>query len=201
MQDSEQGKRARQKEQSHQRIVEAASRQFREDGLAAAGVQRIMEDAGLTHGGFYSHFDSKADLMSEALVEAVAAQSERWLAGLDELPGYERLQRLVSRYLSARHRDAPGVGCPLPAISAEVARAPYAVRRAYDTTLRELVARMEASLAAGGEGAAHERAMGTLALCVGGLLLARAVSDSALSDDILQSCRRLAADVGKEEAQ
>jgi TetR/AcrR family transcriptional repressor of nem operon len=69
-------KRTEQKEQTHQRIVTAAARQFREEGLGGAGVQRIMEEAGLTHGGFYTHFDSKADLTAEAV--ALAMKTARW---------------------------------------------------------------------------------------------------------------------------
>jgi len=195
----QQARRAQQKERSHRRIVEVAARRFREQGLAGAGVQRIMEEAGLTHGGFYSHFGSKADLVCEALAGAVAVERERWLAGLMESPGPERLGRLVARYLSGKHRDAPGAGCPLPSISAEVARAPASVRTIYDAALRESIVRVEACLVDGEDEAAHARAVGALALCVGGLLLARAVSDGALSEDILQSCRRFATEAGKKE--
>jgi len=201
MSQPEQGRRARQKEQSHQRIVEAAARQFREEGLSGAGLHRIMEAAGLTHGGFYSHFESKADLVSEALVEAVGAQTQQWLAGLDDTPEKERLAHLVARYLSRRHRDAPGVGCPLPAISAEVARAPESVRRVYDALIREVLAHMESSLAGEEDETLHTRAVAALALCVGGLMLARAVDDPALSDDILQSCRKFAADTDAGEKE
>ncbi len=192
--------RARQKELSHTRIVEVAARQFREDGLAGAGVQRIMEEAGLTHGGFYSHFGSKDDLVAEALGAAVSGQLDGLLGGLEDTPEPERLGRLVARYLSRAHRDGPGAGCPLPSISAEVGRAPASVRRVYEAGLGETIKGIEAALtkeeaSADADGDNHARAVGALALCVGGLLLARAVNDVAFSDDILQSCRRFAANL------
>jgi len=189
-----QNKRTQQKERSHERIVEVAARQFREGGMTGAGVQRIMEEAGLTHGGFYSHFGSKDDLVAEALVAAMTAARGRLLADLEGLPEAERFQRLVTRYLSRTHRDAPGTGCPLPSMCAEISRAPDTVRRAFGDELRQTIEQAEATLA-GVEGEeAHVRAVGAFALCVGGLLLARAVDDATLSDDILKSCRQFAAD-------
>lgn len=199
MKSQESGKRVRQKEASHQRIIEVAARRFREGGLAGAGVQEIMEEAGLTHGGFYGHFGSKADLVAEALAAASEGQREIWLHGLEDAPERERLGRLVARYLSRGHRDAPGMGCPLPAISAEVARAPESVRHIYDDELRKLIECVEGVLAEEADEKAHARAVGALALCVGGLLLARAVEDGELSDDILDSCRRFAGETGMRE--
>ena len=189
-------KRVEQKKQTRRRIVDVAARRFREAGLAGAGVQRIMKEAGLTHGGFYSHFGSKADLAAEAIATAMATASEQWLEGLDEPPGPERHRRLLFRYLSHAHRDAPGASCPLPSTSAEVARAPACVRRAYADGLRGVIARIETELGDDEAAATHERAVGTLALCVGGLLLARAVDDPAFSDDILKACRSFGADAG-----
>ena len=108
--------RADQKEHTHERIVDAAARRFREDGLAGAGVHRIMQDAGLTHGGFYAHFGSKADLIAEAFSVAAAEGRERLLDPLEDGPADEWLARLVRGYLSRTHRDARDSGCPLPAI-------------------------------------------------------------------------------------
>jgi TetR/AcrR family transcriptional repressor of nem operon len=191
-------KRAERKRETHQRIVEIAARHFREEGLAGAGLQRIMKEAGLTHGAFYSHFESKDDLVAEALVSTLARERKRWAGGVAKLPGPARLGRLVARYLSPAHRDAPGAGCPLPSISAEIVRASAPVRRAFDAELRETIAQVESveqGKAAHGRDAeeAHARAAGIVALCVGGLLLARAAGDSELSDDILRSCQRFAA--------
>ena len=185
--------RAEQKEKAHRRIVAAAARQLREDGLAGAGVQRIMQEAGLTHGGFYSHFDSKEELIAEAMKAALAKGRKRLLAGAGA-PGPERRRHMLRRYLSRAHRDAPGAGCPLPSTSADVARAPASVRSAYDRELREIIASFEAEFPDLEAKDAHAHAVGTLALCVGSLLLARAGLDRALSDDILYSCRQYVAE-------
>jgi len=182
--------RAEQKQRTHQRIVDVAIRQLGEQGLSGAAVQRVMKEAGLTHGGFYSHFDSKADLVAEALAAALRAASERLFASVDELTEAERLRRLLAAYLSRAHRDAPGEGCPLASTSADVARSSAPVRRAYAGELCRIIERIEADFGELADDTAHERAVGTLALCVGGLLLARAVDDPALSDDILKSCRQ-----------
>jgi TetR/AcrR family transcriptional repressor of nem operon len=111
-----------------------------------------------------------------------------------------RLRSLVGRYLSRRHRDAPGMGCLLPAVSAEIGRAPVAVRETYDALLKETVASIEEALGDdGSKEEAHARAVGALALCVGGLLLARASEDTEFSDDVLRCCLRFAA--AKEEGE
>jgi TetR/AcrR family transcriptional repressor of nem operon len=183
-------RRAERKEQTHQRIIAAAARQFREEGLGGAGVQRIMEEAGLTHGGFYTHFDSKADLTAEAVALAMKTAREALLEGAEFPRGPEGTRRMLAAYLNRAHRDDPGAGCPLPSTSADVARAAPAVRRAYANELRKIIESLERHLADPEDDEAHERAVGTMALCVGGLLLARAVDDDVLSDDILSACRK-----------
>ena len=190
--------RAEQKQRTHRRIVEVAVRQLGEQGVSGAALQRIMKEAGLTHGGFYSHFDSKAGLVAEALAAALRTAGERLFGSVDHLAAPERRQRLLDVYLSPAHRDAPGAGCPLASTSADVARASAGVRRAYEDELRRIIEHIEADFDELADDAAHVRATGTLALCVGGLLLARAVDDPALSDDILQSCRQF--DAGTKDA-
>ncbi len=186
-------RRTEQKEQTHQRIVAAAARRFREEGLDGAGVQRIMEEAGLTHGGFYTHFGSKADLTAEAVTLAIKTAHEQGLEGADFLHGPGGTRRMLEVYLNRAHRDNPGAGCPLPSTSADVARAAPAVRRAYATELRKIIESLERRLEDPEDEEAHQRAVGALALCVGGLLLARAVDDDALSDDIMRACREFGA--------
>jgi TetR/AcrR family transcriptional repressor of nem operon len=191
--------RAEQKQRTHRRIVDVAMHQLGEQGLSGVALQRIMKEAGLTHGGFYSHFDSKADLVAEALAAALRGASERLFGRVDHLTAPERRERLLDAYLSRAHRDAPGAGCPLASTSADVARSSTCVRRAYEDELRGIIEHIEADFHERADDAAHVRAVGTLALCVGGLLLARAVDDPDLSDDILQSCRHFGA--GTEEAR
>ena len=151
-----------------------------------------MKEAGLTHGGFYSHFGSKTDLVVEALETSIAEQLDSWTSGLAELPTSERIPRLINRYLSRRHRDAVDAGCPIPSTCAEVAHASEPVRRAYDEVLRASVERIEEIATDPECEDSRDHAIGMLAVCVGGLLLARAAGDPGFSDDILRSCRDFA---------
>src|ERR1700751_5570290 len=104
------------KDTTRQRIVEVASRQFREHGLAAVGIAGIMSDAGLTNGAFYAHFDSKEDLVREVLSHAGFRNK---LKAAESGAG---LQSAIRGYFSGRHRDNPGGGCPTLALVAAIAR-------------------------------------------------------------------------------
>lgn len=185
--------RVEQKQRTRLRIIDVAIRQLGEQGLSGAAVQRVMHEVGLTHGGFYAHFDSKADLVAEALRSALRTASQRLFGHVDRPTAAEGQKWLRDTYLSPAHRDAPGAGCPLASTSADVARSSASVRRAYQDELRKIIEHIEADFDGWEDAAAHTHAVGTLALCVGGLLLARAVEDPALSDDILQSCRQFGA--------
>src|SRR5688500_15554793 len=96
--------------QNRQRIVDVASRAFRARGLEGIGVADLMDAAGLTHGGFYGHFESKADLQAEACKAALDPAVARWQAAIDDSPD-DALRSIVEGYLSERHRDSPAVGC------------------------------------------------------------------------------------------
>ncbi len=146
--------RRERKQTSRQRIVEAAARRMRARGVKGAGVSDVMRAAGLTHGGFYAHFPSKAELVAEAFSAAMQTNRARWFAGLDDADDATWLEQVVHRYLSRPHRDASAEGCPLPALSAEVSRESGVVRAAYETELRNSVAALESRL----RGVAGERA-------------------------------------------
>jgi TetR/AcrR family transcriptional regulator, transcriptional repressor for nem operon len=164
------------KRRTHDRIIASAGRIVRKNGLAAASVSRVMRGAGLTIGGFYAHFRSKRAMDAE-VVQATLGSSTPWS---------------VERYLSAAHRDDPGHGCAFPAMLSEVARADeptrMAMARAIDRRAREL-----AQANPGRRGAAaRQRAFATLALCVGGLTLSRAMRGHPASDEVLDACRKWA---------
>jgi TetR/AcrR family transcriptional repressor of nem operon len=170
------------KDLTRQRIVEVASRQFREHGVAAVGIAGIMSDAGLTNGAFYAHFDSKEDLVHEVLSHAgfrnklsKAAENGTGLAGA------------IRDYLSQNHRDNPGRGCPTSALVAEIARHPKATRDAFTGKVDDVIALIAAGLDAETEGERRRKAVAIYALMVGTLQLARAVNDKRLSGEILQS--------------
>jgi TetR/AcrR family transcriptional repressor of nem operon len=171
--------------ENRERIVAAASKLFREKGFDAVGVDAIMDAVGLTHGGFYRHFRSKDDLAAEAVARGLAASAERQ-------GSRETLPELVEAYLSPAHRDDVGGGCTLAALGCDIARQGSGVRRGFTEYVRAQVARL-AGLVGGKPSAVSEaarlQALATLSGLVGAVVLARAVDDPALSDEILAAAR------------
>ncbi|MFI4985916.1 MAG: TetR/AcrR family transcriptional regulator [Alphaproteobacteria bacterium] len=180
------------KDETRRRILEAAGRGFRAGGLDGTAVAEVMAAAGLTHGGFYAHFAGKAALVSAALAAALAENRAAWLAGLDGLPPEDAYRRIVGRYLSRAHRDAPATGCAMAALGSELARRDEAARADFDAGFLETVRALEGHMPARHGLSRREQALATAALALGGLLLARMVADGTLSDEILLACRRAA---------
>lgn len=180
------------KERTRRRIVTTAARCFREKGFAGAGVDDVMKGAGLTAGGFYAHFASKKTLLRESLAEGTRQTRERLFVGLDDADGLEWMTAVVQRYLSRTHRDSVGEGCTLPALAAEVSRQGRRAREAFEAYFQGLAAELAQKAPALPGLPSEDRALSSLALFAGGLMLARAVRDPALSDRILRACRRLA---------
>ncbi len=179
------------KERTHARIVETASRLFKQGGYGGVGVDSVMKAAGLTPGGFYAHFPSKEVLLAETLPLALGRMRHWLLRGLEGERGLSWLRQVVRRYLSRTHRDAVAEGCPMPALTPEVARASALARETFEAQLRDLVAEFEARMPRT-LGPPRDRALATIALFVGGVTLARAVEDRKLSSRILRACRLLA---------
>ena len=171
------------KDATRQRIVEVASRQFREKGVAAVGLAGIMTDAGLTNGAFYAHFDSKEDLVREVLASP-GKRNEMWQAAVESGEG---LESTIRRYLSASHRDNPGRGCPTSALVAEVARHPKATRDAFTGKVADIIGLIAGHLQSPAESERRQKAVAIYGLMVGTLQLSRAVNDKQLSNEILQS--------------
>ena len=176
-----------QKSETRGRILKAAARLFRESGYDGVGVDAIMNEAGLTAGGFYSHFSSKESLFAEAMATALAPKSSSRAARASS-DNPDALGSLIKGYLSRTHRDTVGDGCPLPALTSDVARKSDATRESYERQFLGFLDEIEALLPEGSD-ASRERALAIVAQCVGGLMLARAVRDEKLSDQILKSCR------------
>ena len=174
------------KEETHRRIVGAASEEFRSHGFEGVGIARLMGGLHLTHGGFYAHFADKEELVAEASVAALDQSSQTMLAAL-EAGG---VPALLDYYLSEDHRDHPALGCPLPALAAEVARRPSSSREAFTAKLAEVCRAIAEHM----PGQTHAQKLETvsvlLAAMAGAVALARAVSDPALSGTILRSTRR-----------
>jgi TetR/AcrR family transcriptional repressor of nem operon len=168
--------------ENRKRIVETAARMFREKGFDGAGVDAIMKGAGLTHGGFYGHFRSKDDLAAEAVTRALERSAERQRRFTD-------LRDLVSDYLSERHRANRANGCAIAALGGEMVRQGEDIRRGLTAHVRAQLNRFSQLLKGGTAASRRKRAITTLAGIVGALMLARAVEDAALSDEILTAAR------------
>jgi len=187
-------------QENRARIVEVAAALFRERGYDGVGIADLMGAAGLTHGGFYKHFRSKADLMAEAAAFGIAHTAAQNSA----LPSAD----FVQRYLSRAHRDARDSGCTIAALSGDAARQSEQVKATFAAGIEASVAAVLSShveLAGEGYGAARAAMLNTLAHAVGALVLSRACpDDAALADEILQVCRQhllaaLPAQVGGSE--
>src|SRR3984885_15291414 len=126
---------------SHRRIVKAAAAQIRREGVDAVRVSELMQEAGLTHGGFYRHFDSREDLIDEAIDAALADGSRQADTGESLDPGAE-LAQLIDGYVSKAHRDNPHVGCAVAALPADVSRSGSRARQAYSRQVRRYIDRL-----------------------------------------------------------
>jgi|CXWL01.1.fsa_nt_gi AcrR family transcriptional regulator len=176
-------------ETTRDRILEVASRLFREHGIAAVGLAKIMTEAGLTVGTFYTHFKSKEALLQEALLRSLDARHEELKPAIHEA-GIETLARA---YLSPEHRAAAGTGCLVAALASEVARHPRATRHTFAShnapTLDAIAAWLSARQ---GKEAGRADAAALLGLLSGTLQIARATPDRAESDAILEAGVRAA---------
>ncbi|ANY22155.1 TetR/AcrR family transcriptional regulator [Gordonia terrae] len=177
------------KVRTRRRVLETAARRFKSDGIDRSGVATLMKDAGLTNGAFYAHFASK-----DALVASVVAeQLRRQLQALTEIsPGVPAAIEFIDVYLSPRHRDAPGDGCPSAALLADIARGSDTVREAYTRNMRDVIDLVAVNLTPEHGDGARPAAVGLLGQLFGTIQLARAITDSDLSDDILTAGRATA---------
>jgi TetR/AcrR family transcriptional regulator, transcriptional repressor for nem operon len=171
-----------QKQATRQRILEAAGRRFKEDGIDGAGVAAVMSDAGLTNGAFYGHFTSKEDLVANVLADQLRAQRQ----SLDSEPSDRAgLEAFVRSYLSPQHRDQCADGCPSAALLDEIARRPAASRQVFTDELMGVMADIATRLDPTHAEAARADALTVFGLMVGTLQLARALTDRDLSDQLL----------------
>ena len=175
--------------ETHARIVKKASVRLREKGAHGIGVADLMKDAGLTHGGFYAHFDSREALVVEAFGYAIDASIERWLRLAEQTPPEKRFGTIVDSYLSPLHRDDLGHGCAIPALSAEIARESPKTRKAFAAKLEQMIEMIAAQIPDVPRKAARRQAMASLATMMGTLVLARVAGTSEFSDEILDAGR------------
>src|SRR5215216_5514885 len=127
------------KQETHARIVKRASIMLREKGAHGIGVADLMKEAGLTHGGFYAHFDSREALVIEAFAYAMDRSTERWRKMAETTPPDKRLATIIESYLTPIHRDDPGHGCAVPTLGAEIARESLKTRKAFSAKLEQMI--------------------------------------------------------------
>ncbi|MGO9382425.1 MAG: TetR/AcrR family transcriptional regulator [Mycobacterium sp.] len=184
------GKRDNLKAASRHRILDTAARRLRHEGVDGTAIVPVMREAGLTHGAFYSHFASKEDLAVAAFSHAITTGRPRWTKARNGEGWTDRLKRLATQYLTSAHRDDLASSCGFAALSSDAARGTPEFRAAYERELRQ-------SLAAICEGRDNDPsrlddAIAMMAICVGGLSLARAVPDKEFSERILRVARAAA---------
>ena len=166
------------KEATRRRILETAGRRLKADGIAGSGIATLMTDAGLTNGAFYAHFDSKEDLVANALAEQLREQRQSFSA----MP----IEQIVRAYLSIEHRDNPEGGCPSAALLDEIGRSADATKRAYTDGLLGVIDDIAERLPSEDPGSARVTTLSVFALMVGTLEVSRALADRQLADEILE---------------
>ncbi len=170
------------KQDTRQRILEAAGRRFKQEGIDGAGVAALMSDAGLTNGAFYAHFASKEDLVANVLADQLRAQRQSFDA---QPPDRQGLEAFIRSYLSPQHRDQYADGCPSAALLDEIARRPAATKQVFTDELMGVIDDIASRLDPTDAEAARTDALTLFGLMIGTLQLARALTDRDLSDQLL----------------
>jgi TetR/AcrR family transcriptional regulator, transcriptional repressor for nem operon len=171
---------------NRERILDAAAQLFRERGFDGVGVAELMNTVGLTHGGFYGHFSSKEDLIAQACDRALARSHETWSRHVDRSTD-DPLLPIARGYLSGRHRDDPGRGCLLAALGSDAARQAAGVRHVVTEGLRSSLDLLTQLVPGNTEQKRRQKAVATYASWVGAMIMARAVDDRTLSQEILDA--------------
>ena len=177
------------KVETHARIVKKASVRLREKGAHGVGVADLMKEAGLTHGGFYAHFDSREALVIEAFAYAMDRSTERWRKMAEQMSPEQRLATIVDTYLSRTHRDDPGHGCVVPALAAEIARESPKTRKAFAVKLEQMIDMMADQLLDVPRKTARKQALAILATMMGTMVMSRIAGTGEFSGEILEAGR------------
>lgn len=172
------------KAQSRERILRQAADQVRDAGLESISVGKLMRSVELTHGGFYNHFESRSDLLAQALQRALSEGRKSSLAGADA-DGAPRFEARVRSFVSRAHRDSRATGCAIAALASDVARADESSRGVMSEHIDEFVSEIARSLRTEDEG----DAMLAVSAMIGALLLSRVQVDPKRSDALLKSVR------------
>ncbi|MCX5316940.1 TetR/AcrR family transcriptional regulator [Streptomyces sp. NBC_00154] len=172
------------KQATRQRIIEAAGRRFKRDGIDSSGISTLMKDAGLTHGAFYAHFTSKDDLVASAVADQLHAQNANIVA--QAAPGRAGLEQIVRWYLSAQHRNSSDDGCPSAALLDEIGRCADPTKQAYTDGVLVVIDGIAARLAPDDPLSVRTKTLSAYAMMAGTLQLSRALADGQLADELLE---------------
>nr|WP_298685389.1 TetR/AcrR family transcriptional regulator [uncultured Dongia sp.] len=177
-----------QAEENRQTVINVASRQFRAHGFDGIGLKDLMEGAGLTQGAFYKQFSSKEDLVKHASARALEHATRRWLAAIGSNSG-DPLGAVIAFYLSKGHREESMDGCPIVALGSDAARQSPEVKASFEDGIKAHLNVLQSLIygSGAGDGKPDRKAMATLSMMVGALILSRVVNDTGLADSFLDS--------------
>jgi len=180
------------KSETRQRILKSARHLFNRKGFAEVTIDEVMADAGLTRGGFYNHFDNKEQLYAEAIRQFLRDSPEAWQCAYVDpsARGGQLAKLIVDAYLSKEHFDDRDGSCPMVGLPSDTARAGTTAKAAYREVLEMMAQAFEAGLPTGPS--ARQQALSLVALCVGGMVLSRAIDDQALADNLRAAARHYA---------
>src|SRR5882762_3636366 len=176
-------------------IIDSARKLFNRYGFESVSIQQIMAGAGLTHGGFYSYFQSKSDLYAEVLTCFFTDPNWKscWEGVKVDLSSGDVGPQVVRAYLSRQHFENVEDSCPMVALPTDVARSGKSARSAFETVFRSMVSVLERSLTQNG---GRATAQGIASLCIGGMVVARALVDPALANELRDACMSVALNLG-----
>ena len=179
------------KEATRERILKAASQGFRKKGADGVAIADLMDELKLTHGGFYRHFKNKQQLFIEALKQALGEGKDFLKMATEDAPKGKELNGIIEMYLSAEHCMDVQNGCPMAALSAEVARQPKAVRMAFDQAIGKFISQVVPFVPGKSVKERETKARVLFSGMVGTLTMARAISDTAAREELLRSSREM----------
>ncbi|MCM0614211.1 TetR/AcrR family transcriptional regulator [Marinobacter sediminum] len=177
--------RATKKQESRKQILEAAAKRIRTEGINGAGIAAVMDDAGLTHGAFYSHFENKDELARAALVEALQNSRNGWTSKSTNTSWRERLAGLAKRYLTKAHRANLSNSCALATLCSEAARSDDAFKSTYESELIKTLTEVAEQDFDTLDEKQSQDVLAFMSLIVGSMVLSRAVKSRDLSDKLL----------------
>jgi TetR/AcrR family transcriptional regulator, transcriptional repressor for nem operon len=179
-----------QKAETHERIIDAAARSFRELGSEGQGLAQLMKNLGLTHGGFYRHFESKEDLYVDAITRGFQEAADRMVAAAARAPQGKQLRAIIEHYLSVEHLEDPGGGCVLSTLAAEIARQRPAVRARINAAMKSYRERLLPFFPGNDDAEKRRKFIVVFPGMAGVLMTARAMTDPAASKETLSVAKR-----------